>query len=250
MDIDINQIKELVNKTFGQEAANDQDIVDFYQQILCNIFESVFVIQADFGHDEPYQIIGIALSSGSALQIRNSFENQMRLTKAQPAPYSAKDFEAGKLTDTEAETYAQWHFDRARADSFNGCQVKSFKLDQIYDLGEPKEKEFFPIKKVDFKEKPDFLVRPSDFTVFSKQTNGKYRIDISDIPEQRGSEYEYEVLKSHNFFPCTQEELPDVKKKHDFHYAYLKWAYRSDGHGGSKGGTIEEYKEYLRSKES
>lgn len=248
MEIDKTLLKELVNKTFGQEAANDEEITEFYERVICGIFESVFVVQANYGQDEPSQIVGIALESNLAMSMVKKFETQMRLTKEQPAPFSQKDFEAGNLQDHEVEAFTSWHFEHAKAENFEGCSVQPFQLNKLYDIAEPNKDKFFRPQQVDFKDKPDYLVRPSDYQTFKKQVNGKYRILHTDIPEQRGNEYDYQTLKSHGFFPCLEEELEEVERKSKFMMEYTQWASRPDGHGGSKGGTMEEYREYLKSK--
>jgi len=44
----------------------------------------------------------------------------------------------------------------------------------------------------------------------------------------------------YGFFVIDESELDFYEQKCTEHYKFLSWQYRSDGHGGSKGGTLEE----------
>jgi len=91
---------------------------------------------------------------------------------------------------------------------------------------------------------PDYLYRPNDFTIFEKIENGKYIVMDKATPKYISNEYSYDVLISHDFKSCTEDDFPRLKKKRDFYYEYTGWSGRPDGHGGSKGGTIKEFLEY------
>jgi len=43
------------------------------------------------------------------------------------------------------------------------------------------------------------------------------------------------------FISIDNSELPAYEEKHQLYLDYTSWATRSDGHGGSKGGTMGEY---------
>jgi len=58
--------------------------------------------------------------------------------------------------------------------------------------------------------------------------------------------YTYEVLISHDFKPCTEEDFPRLKREQTLYYDFVSWQGRNDGHGGCKGGTIEEYFVHLK----
>jgi len=102
--------------------------------------------------------------------------------------------------------------------------------------------------------KTTYLVRPHDFHIFEiDSSNECYRsystrsITRADgtRPEAQ-SHFTYENLtRNFDFIPIDEVDLPYWERKHDFYLGYQSWATRSDGHGGSKGGTIEEYKMYL-----
>lgn len=90
---------------------------------------------------------------------------------------------------------------------------------------------------------PKFLIRPSDYTRFDLMESGKYT--HSDRTGWTINEYTYETLHNLGFYPAMANELDEYAKFKDEHYAFLSWQCRSNGHGGSKGGTPDEYKEYL-----
>ena len=86
---------------------------------------------------------------------------------------------------------------------------------------------------------PEYFYRPNDYSIFYKVKGGYSQ--KRDIENYVGSVYSLEVLLSHGFISCTEEELPELKRKHDLHYEYVSWSGRSDGHGASKGGTMNEF---------
>ena len=51
------------------------------------------------------------------------------------------------------------------------------------------------------------------------------------------------LTKNYGFFEIDESELELYEQKCDEHYKFLSWQSRSDGHGGYKGGTYEEYLE-------
>jgi hypothetical protein len=90
---------------------------------------------------------------------------------------------------------------------------------------------------------PKYLYRPSDYTVFMKMGNDNY--DIKDHVDRSWllTGWDYSTLISRGFLPCTENDFDWLKKKHDQYYKFLSWSTRPDGHGGSKGGTMDEYLE-------
>jgi hypothetical protein len=50
------------------------------------------------------------------------------------------------------------------------------------------------------------------------------------------------LTENHNFFPIDESELQTYEGKNNEYHKFINWTTRSDGHGGSKGGTYEEYK--------
>ena len=55
-------------------------------------------------------------------------------------------------------------------------------------------------------------------------------------------EYSSELISTSPYFePVTELDFPRMKLRGEQYYSYLSWATRSNGHGGSKGGTIEEW---------
>jgi len=46
----------------------------------------------------------------------------------------------------------------------------------------------------------------------------------------------------------AEDEFPSLIQRGEEYYAYLSWSSRPDGHGGSKGGTIEEFRSHKENK--
>ncbi len=102
---------------------------------------------------------------------------------------------------------------------------------------------------------PKFLVRPHDFHIWElDESNGCYRsyttrsVTYSDGTRPNAQpNYTFERLtETYDFFPIDEDELEYNEKKNDYYTKFTIWQCRSDGHGGSKGGTEEEYEAYLR----
>lgn len=102
--------------------------------------------------------------------------------------------------------------------------------------------------------KSKYLVRPHDFHIFDlDETNGCYRSWITrSVTYPDGTRpnafnnFTFENLtKNYDFFPIEESELEIYEEKNNEYHKFLSWYHRSDGHGGCKGGTYEEYLEYL-----
>jgi|AntAceMinimDraft_10_1070366.scaffolds.fasta_scaffold07671_4 hypothetical protein len=89
--------------------------------------------------------------------------------------------------------------------------------------------------------KSKYLYRSHDFSIFINNGKDEYTHQMNVEKSWHGSYFSYECLKSFDFIECTENDLPELKKKHDLYYEYLNWTTRSDGHGGSKGGTMAEF---------
>jgi hypothetical protein len=98
--------------------------------------------------------------------------------------------------------------------------------------------------------KPKYLVRPNDFSIFDlDESNGCYRgwskksTPCSDgrRPKAMGHFTFENLTKNYGFFTIEESQIETYEQKHNEHYKFLSWQSRSDGHGGSKGGTHEEY---------
>jgi hypothetical protein len=95
-----------------------------------------------------------------------------------------------------------------------------------------------------------FLVRPKDFHIWEiDESNGCYRSYINkDVTRSDGTRsnaqehFTFEILtKGFGFFPIDESEIEIYEKKNDEYVKFINWQCRPDGHGGSKGGTYEEY---------
>lgn len=96
------------------------------------------------------------------------------------------------------------------------------------------------------KKQNKYLVRPHDSHVFEVDlTNGCYHSLSTRDSANRPKAYDhftYENLtQNHNFFEIEESEIERYDKKNDLYHEWIGWVTRSDGHGGSKGGTFEEY---------
>lgn len=99
---------------------------------------------------------------------------------------------------------------------------------------------------------PTYLVRPEDFHIFDlDKTNNRYRsyttrnVRYPDGTRPNAQEiYTFKLLtENFGFFPIKRNELKVYEAKNKLYHKYQNWASRSDGHGGCKGGTMEEYLE-------
>lgn len=92
---------------------------------------------------------------------------------------------------------------------------------------------------------PDYLYRPDDFAIFYKvehQGEITYQHEHSFERGYHGHGHKYETLIACDFKPCTKADFKELAAKKKEYYEWLSWSCRSDGHGGSKGGTMEEYR--------
>jgi len=96
---------------------------------------------------------------------------------------------------------------------------------------------------------PTYLVRLNDFAIYEiDKSNNCYRSFTTKLKYPDGTRayaqdnFTFENLtRYYDFFPIKKKEIPFYKKKHDLYYKWMAWASRPDGHGGSKGGTFDEY---------
>lgn len=92
---------------------------------------------------------------------------------------------------------------------------------------------------------PTYLARPSDGEVFSLNKDGKtYSIKEhkDKNPFNAHHEYSFSHLISIDFYEVQESDFPALKKFGQEYYEYIYWTSRSDGHGGCKGGTFQEFK--------
>ena len=106
------------------------------------------------------------------------------------------------------------------------------------------------IKKEVIMKNSKYLVRPDDMHIFDMdESNGCYRsYSTREVTRMDGSRpnaqshFTYENLtQNYNFFPIDEEKLALFEQFHSIYMDYINWASRSDGHGGSKGGTVIEF---------
>lgn len=86
---------------------------------------------------------------------------------------------------------------------------------------------------------PKYLARPSDGSILKRNENGTY--SFMNSKSYKPNEHELESLLNLDFEIVTEEDFARLKEKYDLYYEWLSWAGRSDGHGGSKGGSFEEF---------
>jgi len=93
---------------------------------------------------------------------------------------------------------------------------------------------------------PQYLARPDDGCVFSLNEDGRTystHLGKKKFPDSLHNEYDYSTLIASEFYAVTENDFEALNKKSEEYYAFMVWCNRSDGHGGVKGGTIEEYRE-------
>jgi len=98
--------------------------------------------------------------------------------------------------------------------------------------------------------KPKYLVRPGDFTIFEiDPTNGCYRVYETKEVKNRPNAHKHfsfeNLTTNYDFFSIIEAQLPEYQRKHSYEMDFTIWLHRNDGHGGCKGGTREEYEQYL-----
>ena len=98
--------------------------------------------------------------------------------------------------------------------------------------------------------KSKYLVRPSDFHIWEiDDVNNCYRSYInSNVLYPDGTRpnaqphFTFENLTmNYGFFPIDENELEFYINKNKEYHKFISWKTRPDGHGGSKGGTYDEY---------
>jgi len=96
---------------------------------------------------------------------------------------------------------------------------------------------------------PKYLVRANDFMRYIRYKNTNLYWADKDVRGYKPYDhFTFENLtQNYDYFPITEDEIDFYEAKHEEYYDYLGWASRSDGHGGSKGGTFEEFLERKRS---
>lgn len=92
-------------------------------------------------------------------------------------------------------------------------------------------------------ELPKYLVCPNNYKIFTlNPENNEYYSELIGANRNQLQSYSYDTLVNiHHFYPAKECELEMYKKKSDEYYEFVNWQSRHDGHGGSKGGTYEQF---------
>lgn len=96
-------------------------------------------------------------------------------------------------------------------------------------------------------QRPKYLARKDDGAVWSLNNDGitySHMEHKEKYPDNIHHQYFQDTLLKCGFSPVTEEDFPKLQALGKEYYEYLSWTSRSDGHGGSKGGTIEEFRKY------
>ena len=104
--------------------------------------------------------------------------------------------------------------------------------------------------------KSKYLVRPNDMHIFEvDESNGCYRSytnrsvvyhDTKERPQAQ-DHFTYDSLtEDYHFFPIEELDILMYEYFNNIYTKYFSWACRPDGHDGVKGGTFEEYLEYIK----
>jgi len=101
------------------------------------------------------------------------------------------------------------------------------------------------------KKQTKYLVRPNDCHIFDlDESNNCYRswttrsvtyADGTRANAQLTHTFE-NLTENYDFSPINENELQIYEDKNREYHRFIDWTTRSDGHGGSKGGTYEKYK--------
>lgn len=85
-------------------------------------------------------------------------------------------------------------------------------------------------------------LRKNDYTIYylksGDHTFTALYYNTSDITSHT---LEYFRIRPDVFMSIQSEEIEDYLNQQRILSDYINWSSRSDGHGGSKGGTLEEY---------
>lgn len=91
---------------------------------------------------------------------------------------------------------------------------------------------------------PKYFARP-DGQIFSVNDDGttySLRSSKKKFPGHIHNEYTLEVMVSKGFKPVKKKDFPRLKEVRKEYQQWQLWSSRSDGHGGVKGGTLEEFR--------
>ena len=84
---------------------------------------------------------------------------------------------------------------------------------------------------------PKYLVRPSDFAIYSINDDGltySHMIYKNKIENYVGNCFKYETLISSGFFVITDNELTEYQNRYEMYYDEYNKSVVNDGHGGLK----------------
>ena len=112
------------------------------------------------------------------------------------------------------------------------------------------EKKDIMLNMMTNKKTPRYLVRPRDFHIFEiDESNDCYRSFINkNVTRSDGTRPNAQkhftfdnLVNGYDFFPIDETQLDYYISKNREYLDYMKWYTRPDGHGGIKGGTMDEY---------
>ena len=133
------------------------------------------------------------------------------------------------------------------------CNKPHFLKDE--DAGFIKEMELLCENCYNFLYKRKYLVRPHDFHIFELDPyNNAYRsyttrnVTYLDGTRPHAQEhFKYELLTEYfGFFGIDESQIPEYEEKNNEYHNWILWYNRSDGHGGIKGGTMDEYLDSIK----
>ena len=89
-----------------------------------------------------------------------------------------------------------------------------------------------------------YILRPNDYAVFEEINLDQFTLQSligTNYEVTEFNTYSYDDLIGYGFIECQMEELQDIAEKREQWSAFTLWSGRPDGHGGTKGGTMEEF---------
>ncbi len=89
------------------------------------------------------------------------------------------------------------------------------------------------------------LIRPDDHAIFEQNKDGTWSHQHTQMTHPAYC-YDENLLLDLGFQFKTEGDLPEILKNQQTYTDYQSWISRSDGHGGVKGGTMEEFLTYYQ----
>lgn len=88
----------------------------------------------------------------------------------------------------------------------------------------------------------NYIARKKDGELFKRNDDGTFSLMSSGMHEPYKYTEDRLLSDSDNFEAVTEDDFPMLEKRGKLYRKYINWTTRSDGHGGSRGGSFESFK--------